>query len=311
MTDLIVPAVPRPSTGRRRGRRGLGTFAGILPFAAPGLILYALFVLIPVLATAGQSLTNARRFQSTTAWVGLANYADLLQDPDFWTLFRNTAIITLVVAIVPNVLGLLIALMVDGESRLYRALRAVYFVPVVLSGVVVSVIWQAILTDDGMLNSGLRTLGIAHPPGWLSDPAYAIWSVSTIVSWQVLGFAVVVYLAGLQAVPSELQDAAALDGAGPVQRFRAVTWPLLAPATTITTTMLLITGFKVYDAIQVLTNGGPGINGTATIAFGVVQTGIVGDRIAAASTLAIVMLIIAAVLSLVSMGILRRRELDL
>jgi len=127
----------------------------------------------------------------------------------------------------------------------------------------------------------------------------------------MLGFCVVVYLAGLQGVPTELGEAAAIDGAGPVRRFRPVTWPLLAPALTVNTVVLLISAFKIFDHVQVITHGGPGTGTTATIAYNVLQTGFVANRQGYASAMAVVMLVIIATASALVLKVLQRREVNL
>jgi len=215
------------------------------------------------------------------------------------------------VVIVPNVLGLAIALLLDRRGWLYNALRSVFFVPMVLSSVVVSIIWTRLLDNDGPINQALRLFGVAHPPGWLSDPDYALYSLGSILSWQMLGFCVVVYLAGLQSVPQDLQEAAAIDGAGPLRRFWNVTWPLLAPALTINTVVLLISAFKIFDHVQVITRGGPGEGTTATIAFLVLRTAFEDNHGGYASAEAIVMLVIIATASAVALKLLQRREVEL
>jgi len=215
------------------------------------------------------------------------------------------------VTIVPNVAGLGIALLLDRRGKFYNALRSVFFTPVILSSVVVSIVWSRLLDADGPLNQALRGLGVKHPPGWLSDPTYALFSVASIISWQMLGFCVVVYLAGLQGIPPELLEAAELDQAGPVRRFRHIVWPLLAPALTVNTVVLLISAFKTYDYIKVITNGGPGAGTTATIAFDVLQTGFDANHVGYASAMAMVMLVIVAVATAVALRILRAREVSL
>ncbi|MFE2557871.1 carbohydrate ABC transporter permease [Streptomyces sp. NPDC059352] len=292
---------------RRSRWGGLRHFLG---FGAPGLLVYACFVLAPIALSVGYSFTNANQFAPTTEFVGLNNYTRLLTDDAFLTALKVTTVLTLIVVVVPNVLGLVVALLLDRSGWLYQALRSVFFVPVVLSSVVVSVVWQALLTDDGLVNSLLRSLGADSPPGWLSDPDLALYSVGFIISWQLLGFCAVVYLAGLQGVPQELHEAASIDGAGPWLRFRKVTWPMLAPALTINTVMLLITGFKAYDHIQVLTSGGPGTGTTATLAYSVVHTGFTANRTGEASAMALIMLVIVAVISSVVLRFLQRREVN-
>ncbi|HEV2784546.1 MAG TPA: sugar ABC transporter permease [Actinophytocola sp.] len=299
---------PRP---RRRRASAWPRLWAFLTFGAPGLLVYICFVLAPILVSVGYSLTNYNPFRPPTRYVGLRNYRLLFEDPEFLNALRVTTILTVIVVVVPNVLGLAIALLLDRRGWLYNALRSVFFVPVVLSSVVVSIIWTRMMADDGVINQALRGLGVDRPPGWLSDPDLAVYSLGVILSWQTLGFCVVVYLAGLQGVPRELIEAAAIDGAGPWQRFRKVTWPLLAPALTINTVVQLISAFKVFDHIQVITNGGPGEGTTASIAFTVLQVGFTANRQGYASAMAIVMLVIIAAASAVTLKLLQRREVDL
>ncbi|MFC5828352.1 carbohydrate ABC transporter permease [Nonomuraea insulae] len=302
-------------TTRRHASRPQGTVAEKIRtfafFGAPGLFVYACFVLAPILISLGYSLTNHNPFNPPTRFVGLRNYLVLFTDAEFLTSLRVTTILTVIVVIVPNVAGLGIALLLDRRSWFYNAMRTVFFTPMVLSSVVVSIVWTRMLDDQGLVNQALRALGIADPPGWLSDPRIALYSIAVILSWQLLGFCVVVYLAGLQGVPRELTEAAAMDGAGPVRRFRSVTWPLLAPALTINTVVLLISAFKTFDHVQVITHGGPGTGTTATIAYNILQTGLVANRQGYASAMAIVMLVIIAAASAVTLKILSRREISL
>ncbi|MCP2328765.1 multiple sugar transport system permease protein [Hamadaea flava] len=293
----------RPMIGRRVWH--------FVSFGGPGTAVYLCFVLAPILISLGYSLTNYNPFRDETHFVGLDNYRVLLTDEEFLTSLRVTGILTAIVVIVPNVAGLAIAALLDRQSWFFSSLRTVFFVPVVLSSVVVSVIWTRLLDNDGLINQTLRAIGVDEPPGWLSDPDYALYSLGGILSWQMLGFCVVIYLAGLQHIPQELLEAAAIDGAGPVRRFWRITWPLLAPALTINTVILLISAFKVFDHVQIITRGGPGSGTTATIAYNVLQTGFVANRQGFASAMAILMLVIIAALSGVALRLLQRREVDL
>jgi multiple sugar transport system permease protein len=280
-----------------------------LLFAGPGLVLYFVFVGLPAVMSMTQSLTNKNPFNPPTRWVGLENYTTLFHDPSFWATLTNTLILAVILVLVPNIAGLGIAMLLDRHGALYRALRSVFFTPVILSGVVVSVIWQSILADGAILDTMLVTLGIRNTNvGWLSDPDIALYSVATIIAWQVMGMCVVVYLAGLQTIPRELYEASSLDGAGPIARFRAITWPMLAPATTVNTVMLLITAFKTYDQIQVITNGGPGTDTTTTLAFNIVTTSFVANKVGYGAAYSVVLLVLVAGLSMVTLRYLQRRE---
>ncbi len=286
-------------------------FTHFLSFGGPGVAIYSALVLLPIIVSFGYSLTNYNPFNPPTKFVGLRNYSLLFSDEEFLTSLRVTTILTVIVVIVPNALGLAIAVLLDRKGWVYNALRSVFFVPVVLSSVVVSIIWTRLLDSEGLLNQTLRAVGVSDPPGWLSDPDYALYSLGGILSWQMLGFCVVVYLAGLQGVPAELLEAAAIDGAGPFRRFWRVTWPMIAPALTVNTVILLITAFKVFDHVQIITRGGPGTGTTATIAYLVLEEAFVANRPGYASAEAIVMLLIIATGSAVALKLLQRREVDL
>ncbi|WP_326791531.1 sugar ABC transporter permease [Streptomyces sp. NBC_00841] len=281
-----------------------------LLFAVPGTALYATFVLWPLLVAFWSSLTNESAYRVTTSFVWFDNYARLFSDPAYMQTLRNTVILTIISAIVPNALGLGIAVLLDRSGWAFNAMRAVFFTPVILSSVVVAVIWQQLLKNDGLVNSALRSF-MPDPPGWLSDPALALYSVGGIVAWQAVGVCVVLYLAGLQSVPKEMLEAAAIDGAGPVRRFWTVTWPMLAPSVTIMTVLSMIGGFKIYDQVKVMTNGGPGVGTTSTLSFDVIRTGIDSGAIAYGAAKAAVMFLIIAAISLLSIRLMRKREVDL
>ncbi|GAA3804337.1 sugar ABC transporter permease [Sphaerisporangium flaviroseum] len=307
-TPVRTSATHRSRRSRSRSAERIRSFT---LFGAPGLLVYACFVLAPIAISFGYSLTDHNPFNPPTEFVGLRNYRMLFTDEEFLTSLRVTTILTVIVVVVPNVAGLGIAVLLDRRGWFYNAMRTVFFTPMVLSSVVVSIVWTRMLDDEGLVNQALRAIGVDRPPGWLSDPGLALYSIASILSWQMLGFCVVVYLAGLQGVPRELTEAAEIDGAGPIRRFRSVTWPLLAPALTINTVVLLISAFKIFDHIQVITHGGPGTGTTATIAYNVLQTGLVANRQGYASAMAIVMLLIIAVAAAVTLRVLNRREVNL
>ncbi|WP_206535732.1 sugar ABC transporter permease [Microbacterium sp. 4R-513] len=259
----------------------------------------------------GTSTTDANQFRATVEFIGLQNYVRLFQDPAFLHALSNTVIIAALITVVPNALGLGIAILLDRAGWIFNALRAAFFVPIVLSSVVVSVTWGMILSDDGLLNSMLKNLGVADPPGWVSDPNLALYSIAGVICWQSLGVAVVLFLAGLQGIPRELLEAAEIDGAGRFARFRTVTWPLLAPVVTITVTLSLIGGFKVYDQVKVITNGGPGVGTTNTLAFDIVRYSVEAGQVGYGQAMATVMLAIIAFVSIFVLRALQRREVDL
>ena len=309
LQEARVAVAAAPKTARRAPKRSrLLQFA---IFVLPALVIYAGLVLVPMVIAIATSTTDLNQFRLEVNFVGLENYVRLAKDPAFLRALSNTVIIAILVTLIPNALGLGIAVLLDRSGWVFNALRAAFFVPVVLSSVVVSVIWGMILTDDGLLNSMLRNIGVLDPPGWLSDPNIALYSVASVICWQSLGVAVVLFLAGLQGIPRELLEAAEIDGAGPFTRFRTVTWPLLAPVVTITVILSLIGGFKTYDQVKVLTNGGPGIGTTNTLAFDIVRYSVEAGQVGYGQAMATVMLAIIAFVSIFVLRLLRRREVDL
>jgi multiple sugar transport system permease protein len=293
---------------RRRPRDPNLRFWTVPSFATPALVLYVGLVFLPLVLAVSYSATNKNLLAPHTRFIGLGNYESLLHDDVFKQSLRTTAIMSVLIVVLPNVLGLGVALMLSGEGRIYAVMRTIFFVPMVLAAVVVSFIWQAMLTDDGVLNSVLRSLGLGSiQQGWLDTPNHAIGAVAAVVTWQFLGFCAVIYLASLKAIPTELIEAAQVDGCTGLRRFRRITWPLVAPAVTINTVLLFITAFKLFDYVKVITNGGPG-GATNTLALNIYSVGYTQNDFGLASAEAVVLFAIVASVSSIAVVLLRRRE---
>jgi multiple sugar transport system permease protein len=301
-------ASPSGRSSRSRRRNPNLRFWTVPSFATPSLVLYVGLVFLPLVLAVGYSVTDKNLLAAHTHFVGVGNYQSLLHDGVFKQSLRVSAIMAVLIVVLPNALGLGVALMLSGEGRIYAVMRTVFFVPMVLAAVVVSFIWQAMLTDDGVLNSVLRTLGLGSlQQGWLDTPNHAIGAVAAVVTWQFLGFCAVIYLASLKAIPTELIEAAQVDGCTGFRRFRRITWPLVAPAVTINTVLLFITAFKLFDYVKVITNGGPG-GATNTLALNIYTVGYTQNDFGLASAEAVVLFAIVASVSSLAVILLRRRE---
>ena len=304
----------RPTPRSRRLRRERDPNRRLLTaplFAGPAVVLYVGLVFVPLVLAVVYSLTNKNLLFPHTHYVGGENYRALWHDETFRRSLRTTAILSALIVVAPNVLGLGVALLLRGEGRFYAVLRVVFFVPQVLSAVVISFIWQTMLTDDGTLNLILHRSGfgfLAQP--WLDDPNHALASIALVVTWQFVGFCAVVYLAALKTIPNELLEAAEVDGCTGWRRFRRVTWPLVAPAVTINTVFLFVIAFKLFDYVKVMTNGGPG-DATNTIALNIYDVGFAQNAFGYASAMAVVLFVIVATVSSVAVIVLRRREVNL
>jgi len=295
-------------TTRVRPRRGDPALGAIAVLA---LGLYALFILVPVVMSAWKSLTNENPLQDHARFIGTANYTEMLHDSALTASLTFTLVLAVVVTLAANALGIAFAMLLNRTSLSFRVMRTVAFLPQVLSGVIVGFVWRYILAQDGILNNVLLSLGIiGRPVTWLGSPHLAMFSVGLVATWVLTGFTTVVHLAALQSIPVELYQAAMVDGAGRWQRFRRITFPMVAPGTTISVTISLITMLKLYDIITVLTSGGPA-DSTQSTALYIIKLAFTDDRFGYASAVAMLLLAVSAVISLFVTGLLRRREVDL
>jgi ABC-type sugar transport system permease subunit len=294
-----------------RSRRSWARPNGLAPVAWLAIGLYVAFLLYPIASSLATSFTDRNPLRAESTFVGLDNYRQLFADPRLLTSLRFTIVVVIFVTVVSNVVGLGFAMLLNRPSVGYRLMRTLIFIPQVLSGVIVAFIWRSILTQNGLLNTFLGNIGLADQPiSWIGTPDLALLSVCVVVSWATIAFATVVYVAALQSVPGELYEAARIDGATAVGRFRFVTLPMIAPGMTISIVLCLITTFKLYDVIAVLTGGGPA-NSTQTTAYYLITVAFTTNRFGYASAIAIFLLVATTVIAYSLTGLLRRREADL
>jgi multiple sugar transport system permease protein len=224
-------------------------------FLSPWLIGLAAFWLIPIVASFVLSFSEWRII-TPLQWVGLDNFREMITDRYFWLSIRITLKYMVMSVPLYLVVGLLLSLVLNLKIRGINVFRTILFLPSVLSGVAVAVLWSALFNPDvGAVNEILRTFGISDPPRWLQSPTWAVPSVVIIGLWAIGGGAII-YLAGLQNIAAQLYEAALLDGAGPLQRFRYVTLPMLTPTLLFVLLTGLIDAFQVFDVAFVLSQGG-------------------------------------------------------
>jgi multiple sugar transport system permease protein len=232
-------------------------------FVAPALALIAVFFVVPVLAAVGLSLTDFDIYAiadlTNLRVVGLENYRHLLADPRFLVALRNTTVFVVVGGTLSVLTSLVAAVAVSAPITRWRGLfRAVFFAPVVTTLVAVAVVWRYLYhARIGLLNAALGAVGIG-PIDWLGDPRWALPAIILMAVWKGFGFNMVIFIAGLQAIPARLYEAARLDGASAWQQFRHVTLPLLVPTTVFVTLMTVIGNFQLFAEPYVMTQGGPG-----------------------------------------------------
>lgn len=223
------------------------------------LAVYGTIVIVPLLMSFFYSFTDWNGFNPHFAFVGLANYVKMASDPLFLNALRNTLLWMAAALVLPTGLGLALSLLLQGQVWASRLLKSLFYLPICLSLAVVGQVWIWIYQPDwGLLNAFLRAVhlgGVAR--AWLADPHWALRAVILAWSWQQTGLAMVIFLAGLVAVPSELTEAAAIDGASYWQSLRHVVIPLLSPATVVVVALAIINSLKSFDIVYTMTRGGP------------------------------------------------------
>ncbi|WP_240809987.1 carbohydrate ABC transporter permease [Actinomadura sp. WMMA1423] len=312
MTDIYEVAAPTrgPAEARERPRRRTKrTPLRSVPwwFVLPALALYLYVVLIPSVEGSGYAFTDWTGVGSTASFTGLRNFRKIFADPQAIDALWQTVELTLAITVVQNVIGLALALGVHSRIRSRNVLRVLFFAPAVMTPVVTAYLWKYMYAPDGALNSALRGTGLgAFAQSWLGDPDLALWSVAATVIWQFSGYSMVIFLAGLQGVPPELHEAAAVDGASAVQRFWHITRPMLAPAITINLMLSMIGGFKLFDQVYVTTGGGPG-HSTETLSTLMYKNAFQFGDYAYSTAIAVVLAAIVAAVSAVQYRGLQRQ----
>lgn len=273
-------------------------------FLLPSLVPLTLFTLIPMVGSLWVSLHDWDLLQPMR-WVGLANYAELLGDPETRAAFLHT--LSFIAGYLPLVYagGLGLAMLLNRAMKGRNLFRAVYFLPVITSWVVVALMWKWLLNPaSGIVNWALSLVGV-DGPGWWTDPNWAMPSIILASAWKDLGFVMIILLAGLQAIPREYHEAATVDGASPWQRFRRITLPLLSPSTFFVVVISLINGFQVFDQVHVMTGGGPG-GATQVAVEEVYKMTFQYGRAGAASALSWLLFVIVLIVTLVQVRVQRR-----
>jgi lactose/L-arabinose transport system permease protein len=295
---------PRPAA-RRRHAIGYPRHTPYV-FLLPTILLFAVFTCYPYVSALWLSLTTNQN--GTTAFAGFANYVRLLQDPLFYTALRNTAVILIVQ--VPIMLALAVLLSVAFNSLLLKARalwRTLYFVPIVMGLVAYGILFRALFSaQDGFVNQLLGIIGIGPIP-WLADPFWAKIAIVIAMTWHYTGQSAIIYLAQLQSIPTELYEAASVDGAGAVHRFWHVTLPGLRPALLLTVILSTIGTLQLFDEPYVLTNGGPD-NATLTVGMYLYQNGFQYFDFGYASAIGYALTIIIGVISLVQLRLFREKS---
>lgn len=276
-------------------------------FLMPVLAALLLVVIAPLLLGIYYSFTDWNGIQ-TKGFIGFDNYIALFQDERFMDSLWFTVKFSIVSVILINLIGLSLALIVTAKLKTNKALRTIFFMPNLIGGLILGFIWQFIFTKAF---AGFGSIvGIESLQGWLSTPGTGFWGLVILMSWQMSGYIMVIYIAYLEGISKELIEAAEIDGANALQRFRHVVFPLVAPAFTVSMFLTLSNTFKLYDQNLSLTGGGP-YNSTQMVAMEIFNTAFGRYDMAYAQAKAVIFFLIVAVIALLQVYLSKKREVEM
>lgn len=266
-------------------------------FIAPNFIGFLIFTLVPVVFSLILAFMKWDSF-STPEFVGLQNFTRMLSDDTFWLSLKNTFLYTIGVVPLTLVCSLGLAILLNQKIKGVKFFRTAFFFPYVTSLVAIAVVWSMLFHPTmGPINQFLRVV-IENPPGWLSSSDWALTAIIIVSVWRGMGYYMILYLAGLQGISKELYEAAAMDGANKWKQFIHITVPALRPTTFFVTIMLVINCFKIFDLVQVMTDGGPG-RATNVLVYQVYSEAFVKFNFGYASAIAMVLFVIVLVMTVI------------
>ncbi|MDZ7857895.1 sugar ABC transporter permease [Sphaerotilus sp.] len=281
-------------------------------FLSPALALILLFIVLPFLLTVAFSFTDQRLVPNPnmpTEWIGWRNYARVFENEDFVRTLLNTAYFTVLVVPLQCGLGLAVAMLINAKLPMRQLFRGIYFLPTVISMVVVSVIWFSLFQMSGFFNTLLNalTFGLVDPVDWLGNPATAMPALVLMSAWQGFPFQMVVYLAGLQSINTDLYEAARLDGANRWNEFWHITFPGLLNTHILVVMTTTILAFKLFTQVELLTKGGPsGV--TDTLVRFIYLTGFREGKVGIAAAAAVVFFLIVLAISMVQRRLVKEER---
>lgn len=278
----------------------------------PGVLLTLLFIVTPFVLSIFLSFTNQRlvpNLNIPTEFIGFRNYERVLGRPDFWNAFGNTGLFVALIVPIQGAIALGVAMLINSKLPMRNLFRGVFFIPTVMTMVVVSVIWAVLFRIDGFFNQFLDLLsfGMLGPVDWLTNETTAMGSLILLSAWQGFPFQMVIYLAGLQAINPELYEAAKVEGSTSWQTFRHVTFPSLRNTHVFIVIATTILGFKLFTQVNLLTQGGPQ-GATETVVQLIYQNGFQQGKVGFASALSVVFFLTVLLISIAQRYILTNEE---
>ena len=274
-------------------------------FLLPALTVLGIAVFYPAFQAFSLSFTQYDLdLTQAPQWVGLKNFQKLFNDKVFWQTLRNTFLYLIGVVPILVIVPLGLAILVNQKLRGIRWFRIAYYTPVIISMVVAGIAWKALYTSDGILNQLLKIGGLTDGIPWLTSPDLALWSVMVVTIWKGLGYYMVIYLAGLQGIPVDLYEAAAIDGSDGWQKHWDITIPLMRPYLSLVAVISSISAMKVFEEVYIMTQGGP-LNHSKTVVYYVYEKAFQDLEINYASAIGLVLFLFILILSIINLKISR------
>jgi len=274
-------------------------------FLLPALAVLGIAVFYPAFQAFSLSFTQYDLdLTQAPQWVGLKNFQKLLNDKVFWQTIRNTFLYLIGVVPILVIVPLGLAILVNQKLRGIHWFRIAYYTPVIISMVVAGIAWKALYASDGILNQLLKIVGFTDGIPWLTSPDLALWSVMLVTIWKGLGYYMVIYLAGLQGIPVDLYEAAAIDGSDGWQKHWDITIPLMRPYLSLVAVISSISAMKVFEEVYIMTQGGP-LNHSKTVVYYVYEKAFQDLEINYASAIGLVLFLFILILSIINLKISR------
>jgi raffinose/stachyose/melibiose transport system permease protein len=278
-------------------------------FLVPALLFYLLVVLYPSIAGVFYAFTDWAG-GTHSSWTGLENFRELIADEAAVASLRNTLVLAVVLTVLQTALGLSLALVLNSAIRGRNLMRTLFFAPMMLPPVIIGLLWQYIYTPGGPLDSVLGSLGLdSLVHAWLGESRLALGSIIASIVWHHIGVSMIIYLAALQGIPTQLYEAAALDGASAFRRFWHIIRPLLGHATTIVTALTMTGSLKLFDQVFVMTGGGPGV-ATQTLSLVMYREAFVYGHYGYGTAIALVLTMIVVFIVFLQMSLTRKGEVE-
>ena len=285
-------------------REKIGSFDQLLApllFLTPNMLIFGIFIIFPAVMGIRMAFFDWSILEGHS-FTGLKNFFELFKDKMFWITFKNTLIYVCSVVPLLVVVSLTLGLLTSKVLKGIGIFRAFFYLPAMLSLIMVGISWRWILGDEiGILNFLLTTFGL-ESVSWLTSSTMAMLSLILVTAWQGAGFYMMIFIGGLQSIPGMFYEAASIDGASKLQAFRHITLPLLKPTTLVVTVLATINSFKAFELIYVMTEGGPGYS-TKFLVQNIYQIAFEEDRMGYAAAMSLVLLLIIGILTFVQFGI--------